>query len=122
MVRRRCPVSRTRRLQAHLADLLEQVGARRRDDLLRVAVWRLDSGTAQDPALLLGAAAQAFARYDVPLATRLARAALDAGGGFDAAELLATILMFADRPDEALDGARRGRRPTSPPTRGAAAG
>ena len=45
---------------------------------------------------------QAFARYDVPLATRLARAALDAGGGFDAAELLATILMFADRPDEAI--------------------
>ncbi|MDI5941974.1 LuxR family transcriptional regulator, partial [Micromonospora sp. DH15] len=102
MMRRRCPVSRTRRLQARLAALLEAVGARRRDDLLRVAVWRLDSGTAQDPALLLGAAAQAFARYDVPLATRLARAALDADGGFDAAELLATLLMFADRPEEAI--------------------
>lgn len=68
-----------------------------------MAVWRLDSGTAQDPALLLDAAGQAFARYDVPLATRLARAALDAGGGFDAAELLATILMFGDRPDEAIE-------------------
>ncbi|WP_229399530.1 LuxR C-terminal-related transcriptional regulator [Micromonospora okii] len=102
VMRRRCPVSRTRRLQARLAELLESVGARRRDDLLRVAVWRLDSGTGQDPALLLDAAAQAFARYDVPLATRLARAALDADGGFDAAELLATILMFADRPDEAV--------------------
>ncbi|MFI2662668.1 helix-turn-helix transcriptional regulator [Micromonospora carbonacea] len=102
MMRRRCPVSRTRRLQARLAELLEAAGARRRDDLLRVAVWRLDSGTAQDPALLLGAAAQAFARYDVPLATRLARAALDADGGFDAAELLATLLMFADRPEEAI--------------------
>ncbi|MEU9504744.1 LuxR C-terminal-related transcriptional regulator [Micromonospora sp. NPDC048170] len=103
VMRRRCPVSRTRRLQARLAELLELVGKRRRDDLLRVAVWRLDSGTAQDPALLLDAAGQAFARYDVPLATRLARAALDAGGGFDAAELLATILMFADRPDEAIE-------------------
>ncbi|MGC5020434.1 LuxR C-terminal-related transcriptional regulator [Micromonospora sp. DT47] len=102
MMRRRCPVSRTRRLQAHLAELLEQVGARRRGDLLRVAVWRLDSGTAQDARQLVGAAVQAFTRYDVPLATRLARAALDAGGGFDAAELLATILMFGDRPDEAL--------------------
>ncbi|WP_433390554.1 LuxR C-terminal-related transcriptional regulator [Micromonospora sp. KLBMP9576] len=102
VLRRRCPVSRTRRLQARLAEVLEQVGTRRRDDLLRVSVWRLDSGTAQDPALLLGAARQAFARYDVPLATRLARAALDAGGGFDAAELLATILMFADRPEEAI--------------------
>ncbi|MFC4021510.1 LuxR C-terminal-related transcriptional regulator [Micromonospora sp. GCM10011542] len=103
VMRRRCPVSRTRRLQARLAELIEQVGKRRRDDLLRVAVWRLDSGTAQDPALLLDAAVQAFTRYDVPLATRLARAALDADGGSDAAELLATILMFADRPEEALD-------------------
>ncbi|WNM40809.1 LuxR C-terminal-related transcriptional regulator [Micromonospora halotolerans] len=120
VMRRQCPVSRTRRLQATLAGLLERVGKRRRDDLLRVAVWRLDSGTAQDPALLLDAAAQAFGRYDVPLATRLARAALDAEGGSDAAELLATILMFADRPDEAIavldqvaeaiqDDRRRGR-------------
>ncbi|MEV5692620.1 LuxR C-terminal-related transcriptional regulator [Micromonospora globbae] len=103
VMRRRCPVSRTRRLQAHLAELLERVGKRRRDDLLRVAVWRLDSGTAQDAGLLLEAAGQAFSRYDVPLATRLARAALGAGGGFDAAELLATILMFADRPEEAIE-------------------
>ncbi len=103
VIRRQCPVSRTRRLQARLAQLLEQVGTRRRDDLLRVAVWRLESGTAQDETMLLGAAVQAFTRYDVPLATRLARAALDAGGGFDAAELLATILMFADRPDEAIE-------------------
>ncbi|GGR72364.1 LuxR family transcriptional regulator [Micromonospora fulviviridis] len=120
VMRRHCPVSRTRRLQATLAGLLERVGKRRRDDLLRVAVWRLDSGTAQDPALLLDAAAQAFGRYDVPLATRLARAALDGEGGSDAAELLAIILMFGDRPDEALvvldqvagaiqDDRRRGR-------------
>ncbi|MFG2056749.1 LuxR C-terminal-related transcriptional regulator [Micromonospora sp. NPDC048930] len=102
VMRRQCPVSRTRRLQATLAELLEQVGKRRRDDVLRVAVWRLDSGTAQDPGLLLDAAAQAFGRYDVPLATRLARAALEAEGGSDAAELLATILMFGDRPDEAI--------------------
>ncbi|SCE68664.1 LuxR C-terminal-related transcriptional regulator [Micromonospora mirobrigensis] len=102
VMRRRCPVSRTRRLHARLADLIEKAGKRRRDDLLRVAVWRLDSGTVQDPALLLDAAVQAFTRYDVPLATRLARAALDADGGYDAAELLATILMFADRPTEAL--------------------
>ncbi|MCM0678559.1 LuxR C-terminal-related transcriptional regulator [Micromonospora phytophila] len=103
VMRRQCPVTRTRRLQAHLAELIERVGKRRREDLLRVAVWRLDSGTAQDPAMLLEAAGQAFARYDVPLATRLARAALDAGGGFHAAELLATILMFADRPGEAIE-------------------
>jgi DNA-binding CsgD family transcriptional regulator len=102
VVRQGCPVTRTRRLKANLADLLEQAGSRRHDDLLRVAVWRLDSGTAQDPALLLRAGQQAFGRFDVPLATRLAAAAQDSGGGFDAAELLATILMFADQPDEAI--------------------
>lgn len=102
VVRRRCPVTRTRRLKARLADLVERTGSRRRDDLLRVAVWRLDSGTAGDPQPLLRAAGQAFARFDVPLAARLARAALKTGGGFDAAELLATILMFGDQPDEAI--------------------
>lgn len=102
VVRRRCPVTRTRRLSAQLADLVEAVGTRRRDDLLRVAVWRLDSGTAQDPALLLKAGAQAFSQFDVPLAARLARAALDTGGGYQAAELLATILMFGDRAAEAI--------------------
>ncbi|MDP9799682.1 DNA-binding CsgD family transcriptional regulator [Catenuloplanes nepalensis] len=103
VVRRRCPVSRSRRLTAQLADAVEGVGARRRDDLLRVAVWRLDSGTAKDPALLLGAGMQAYSRFDVPLALRLSKAAVDAGGGFPAAELLATLLMFADQPDDAVE-------------------
>ncbi|MEV4639300.1 LuxR C-terminal-related transcriptional regulator [Actinoplanes sp. NPDC049548] len=115
VVRRRCPVTRSRRLLAALADLVAQAGARRRDDLLRVAVWRLESGTAQDGALLLDAAAQAFARFDIDLTRRLASAARDAGGGYPAAELLATALLFADEPEAALavldaepdDGARR---------------
>jgi DNA-binding CsgD family transcriptional regulator len=102
VVRRNCPVTRTRRIRATLADLLERSGGRRHDDLLRTAVWRLDSGTAQEPELLLTGCRQAFGRFDVPLATRLADAALESGGGFDAAELLATILMFADQPEEAI--------------------
>ncbi|MFY1695505.1 MULTISPECIES: LuxR C-terminal-related transcriptional regulator [unclassified Solwaraspora] len=102
VVRRRCPVTRSQRLQAQLATLVEQTGARRRDDLLRVAVWRLESDTADDPAVLLAAASQAFVGYDIPLADRLAGRALAVGGGFDAAELMATILMFRDEPDRAL--------------------
>ncbi len=102
MVRQRCPVTRVRRLLADLAALVEAAGSRRRDDLLRVAVWRLDSDNARDPQQLLMACRQAFATYDIPLATRLGRAAVAAGGGFDAAETLATILMFADMPAEAL--------------------
>ncbi|WP_106127977.1 helix-turn-helix transcriptional regulator [Pseudosporangium ferrugineum] len=115
VVRRRCPVTRSRRLLAKLADLVETAGGRRRDDLLRVAVWRLDSGTAQDGALLLDAAGQAFARFDVPLTRRLASAAYEAGAGYPAADLLATALLFADEADAALavldgapdDGVRR---------------
>jgi DNA-binding CsgD family transcriptional regulator len=101
VVRHRCPVTRVRRLLADLAALTERVGARRRDDLLRVAVWRLDSDTARDPGQLITACRQAFATYDIPLAARLGRASVAAGGGFDAAETLATILMFADMPAEA---------------------
>jgi DNA-binding CsgD family transcriptional regulator len=102
VVRRRCPVSRSRRLLATLAELVERTGARRRDDLLRVAVWRLDSSTAQDPAMLLGAAGQAFARFDIALTTRLAEAAVQAGGGYPAVELLTTALLFADQPERAI--------------------
>jgi DNA-binding CsgD family transcriptional regulator len=102
VVRRRCPVTRSRRLLGTLADLVEQCGARRRDDLLRVSVWRLDSATAQDGGRLLQAAVQAFVRFDLVLAERLARAAWDADAGYDAAELLATVLLFADRPAEAV--------------------
>ncbi|GAA2521742.1 LuxR C-terminal-related transcriptional regulator [Winogradskya humida] len=102
VVRRRCPVTRARRLQATLADLIESSGSRRRNDLLRVAVLRLDSGTAQDGALLLDAAAQAFAGFDIDLARRLSAAAHDAGAGYPAAELLATALLFADQPERAL--------------------
>ncbi|MGW0507518.1 AAA family ATPase [Micromonospora sp. NPDC003241] len=102
LLRRRCPPARTRQLQAELADLVQATGARRPGDLLRVTLWRLGAGSAQEPRLLLAGAVQAFARYDVPLTVQLARAALDAGGGYDAAELLATILMLCERPHEAL--------------------
>jgi ATP/maltotriose-dependent transcriptional regulator MalT len=111
VVRRRCPVTRSRRLLARLAEIVEAMGSRRRDDLLRVAVWRLESDTARDPEQLLNAGRQAYAKFDMPLAARLVRAARvaeagaggDRRGGFDAAELLATILMFGDLPSEALE-------------------
>lgn len=102
IVRQQCPVSRARRLKTQLADLLAQSAERRGDDLLRVAVWRLDCGDSPSPRLLLTAAQEASVRYDVPLATRLARAAVAAGGGFDARELLAALLTFNGQSDEAL--------------------
>ncbi|MCA2215408.1 LuxR C-terminal-related transcriptional regulator [Jidongwangia harbinensis] len=119
VARRQCGFTRSRRLLATLADLVESTGARRRDDLLRVAVWRLDSGTAQDGALLLNAAAQAFDRFDLALTQRLAEAARDAGAGYEAEELLATALLFADKPDRAVAVLRAA--PGGPPARQATA-
>ncbi|WP_091550099.1 LuxR C-terminal-related transcriptional regulator [Micromonospora pattaloongensis] len=109
VVRRRCPVTRSRRLYAQLATLVEQTGAKRWDDALRVALWRLESDTAHDPRPLLTAGARALARLDLEVAVRLARGARTAGGGFEAADLLATALMLRGQPDaalSALDAAR----------------
>ncbi|HEU4349875.1 MAG TPA: AAA family ATPase, partial [Actinoplanes sp.] len=102
VLRRQCPVTRSERLLSTLAELVEQAGARRAEDLLQMALWRLDAGAPPDPAGLLAAAAQAFGRLDLEPARRLADAARQAGAGYDAAELLATALLFADRPDEAM--------------------
>ncbi|MEV6637389.1 LuxR C-terminal-related transcriptional regulator [Actinoplanes sp. NPDC051470] len=107
VVRQHCPATRSRRLHATLADLVEGTGSHRRDDLLRLAVWRLDSGTGQDGAMLLDAAVQAFGRFDLRLAHRLADAAWASGAGYDAAELLSTVLLFADRPEEAVTALNR---------------
>ncbi|USX48774.1 LuxR C-terminal-related transcriptional regulator [Lentzea sp. HUAS12] len=93
VLRAQCPPLRKRNHQRHLASLL--------DDPLRVAVLRLDSGTADDPAQLLTAANIASATGGVVLAERLARAAWSIGGGVEAARLLAYVLLFTDRPEEA---------------------
>ncbi|WP_394613364.1 LuxR C-terminal-related transcriptional regulator [Lentzea sp. JNUCC 0626] len=93
VLRAQCPPLRKRNHQRHLASLL--------DDPLRVAVLRLESGTADDPALLLKAGNIASAAGGVVLAERLARAAWLIGGGVEAARLLALVLLFTDRPAEA---------------------
>ncbi|QXJ24814.1 hypothetical protein AGRA3207_006213 [Actinomadura graeca] len=100
VTRDRTPVLRARRRRAALADTVERTGMRRREDLLRVAVWRLDSGTAADPALALQACLRARGAYDLALAERFARAALDAGGGLEAALPLAGILYVTGRGEE----------------------
>uniref|UniRef100_UPI0039BFEA00 helix-turn-helix transcriptional regulator n=1 Tax=Lentzea alba TaxID=2714351 RepID=UPI0039BFEA00 len=93
VLRAQCPPLRKRNHQRYLASVL--------DDPLRVAVLRLDSGTADDPALLLTAARLACATGGVVLAERLARAAWSVGGGVEAGRLLAEVLVYTDRPEEA---------------------
>ncbi len=93
--------TRLEAIQRRLAEAVEARGGRRREDLLRLAVWRLDSGGAGDSDLLERAAGQALAALDLVLAERLARAAVQAGGGFGARLLLGRALAGAGRAEEA---------------------
>jgi DNA-binding CsgD family transcriptional regulator len=73
-----------RALAARLAETVAGTGGRRREDLLRLATWRLESGHPGSPDLLIAAAWRALAAFDPVLAERLAIAAAEGGGGFDA--------------------------------------
>jgi DNA-binding CsgD family transcriptional regulator len=89
-----------RRLERALAECLETTGLRRRDDVLRVATWRLVGGGGK-PDQLLSAATAARWQYDLLLALRLANAASAAGAGFDASLLAAHLLFLTGRHTEA---------------------
>ncbi len=90
-----------RRTSARLAEAVEGFGARRRTDVLAVGVWRLEGGGPIRHDLMLGAALTARQRNDFGLAERLARAAVDAGAGFDAAVLLGELIWQQGRALEA---------------------
>lgn len=100
-LRQSLPRSRLRRILANLAQALQETGARRREDPLRLARWQLDSGTPGQPALLDRAARRAMQMFDVDLAARLARAALDAGAGADAGLVLGEAAFRSGRHAEA---------------------
>lgn len=82
-LRAHIPTLRRRRISRQLADATEATGLRK-EDVLRLAVWRLDAGDRTDPDLFERAARQARESWDYPLAERLARVAIDGGGHFGA--------------------------------------
>jgi DNA-binding NarL/FixJ family response regulator len=84
---------RARRLRGRIALALADTGGRRADDTLRRATLALDSDLPSDPELLIAAARRAVALFDLPLAERLARAAVAAGGGFESRLTLASVLV-----------------------------
>ncbi len=102
MIRGDCGTLRTRRRLRTLAEGLEAAGLRRREDELRAAVWRLDSGSPTDPGLLTSAARQAWSRQDPRLAARLARAAIEAGAGVGAVAVLGEVLTVLGETGPAL--------------------
>ncbi|MFB4269435.1 LuxR C-terminal-related transcriptional regulator [Nonomuraea sp. GTA35] len=110
VVRADCGTLRARRRLRMLAEALEATGLRRREDELRAAVWRLDSGSVTDPAMLTSAARLAWGRQDPRLAARLARAAIDAGAGVAAVSVLGEVLMVLGDADSAVTALRRAAR------------
>ncbi|MFI6297741.1 LuxR C-terminal-related transcriptional regulator [Nonomuraea sp. NPDC050790] len=107
VVRGRCRTLRARRRLRTLAESLEASGMRGRDDLLRAAVWRLDSGSPADPRMLLVAAHLAWGRQDPHLAARLGRAAVEAGAGVEAVALLGQVLTILGDTGGAQEVLRR---------------
>jgi DNA-binding CsgD family transcriptional regulator len=99
VLRQQVPALRARTIARSLAESVE-AGGRRPEDLLRIATWRLAGGGAE-AGLMYEAAVVARWRYDFPLAERLARAAVDAGGGFEAALLAAQLASLQGRPEQA---------------------
>jgi DNA-binding CsgD family transcriptional regulator len=96
------PLSRARAVAERLAAAVGAGALRRRDDLLRAGAWQLEAGVATNPDLLLQATRQAAARFDHELTERLARAAVDAGGGPTAVRVLAETLEWQGRHAEAV--------------------
>jgi ATP/maltotriose-dependent transcriptional regulator MalT len=94
VIRARIPALRSQVVLQNLANRVQLVGARRREDALRFATWRLDAGGDMAPDLMVSAAITARNRWDLTLAARLADAAVRAGGGFDAALLRAEVAVL----------------------------
>ena len=119
LLRAKTPPLTLRSIKRRLALALEETGARRREDLLRVASWRVESGSTEAPQVLVAASHQASSAFDFVLAQRLAEAAVDAEAGRPAEHALARSLIgrgdFAEADavlerleTEATDAAERG--------------
>jgi DNA-binding CsgD family transcriptional regulator len=117
--RERAPSTRLRRLRGLVAT--ELAASDTRDDLrilLRRATLSLDSDLKPDPALLVRAARRAIHLLDLPLAERLARASVVAGGGFEAELTLCYARTWQGRGAEAdRELAALGERAGSDPER-----
>ncbi len=101
VLRTRLPRLRLRRVQSELADMIEARGARRREDVLLVALWRVVSGGTISGDRLLNAARLALAGHDAALAIRLmnARDADDLAPP-DRVEVLVEALAMMGEQDE----------------------
>lgn len=101
VLRARLPACRARQLWWRLAGALLDTPLRRRDDLLRAALWQVEGGAVVRADIVRIGARQAIGRADLALAERLARAARNAEPSVDADALLAQVLEYRGRSAEA---------------------
>jgi ATP/maltotriose-dependent transcriptional regulator MalT len=92
VLRDRIPPLRARSVRRSLADAVEAAGSRRRGDVLRVAVWRLDAGGDASPASFIEAAQQAKFANDFGVALRLAQRAYEVEPSFESGHTYADVL------------------------------
>jgi DNA-binding CsgD family transcriptional regulator len=94
VLRAQLPVLRTRAIQRKLADALDRHGARRREDVTRLALWRLEGGGDVDVDVLLRAGRLALVARDADLAGRFAVAAAERGAPHQAAAIAVEAAMI----------------------------
>jgi DNA-binding winged helix-turn-helix (wHTH) protein/tetratricopeptide (TPR) repeat protein len=95
---RQLPSLRARRLRRELADAIEAVGARRREDAVRLVAWRLDSGGEMDPEPVLHAARLALVDGHHKTAERLIERAISSRVGARATQLLGELHFRRNEP------------------------
>ncbi|GAB3399634.1 helix-turn-helix transcriptional regulator [Flindersiella endophytica] len=103
VLRSECPPLRARSWKRLLADAVEDSGATRNDDWLRIATWRLDAGVAVAQEILMSALRQAWSAFDMGLTIRLAQQAIQAGAGVPAIRVLWRALFLGQQNTEVED-------------------
>lgn len=101
VIRRRLGMAAARRLRGEVVRALHGQPLRGPTDRIRLAELTLDSDQQPDVDLLVSAARDAIALTNVTLGERLARAAVNRGGGLVASELLARSLLWQGNAAEA---------------------
>jgi DNA-binding CsgD family transcriptional regulator len=110
VLRARAPKIGAREMKRRLAEAFEGDPGLRAEDSLRIATWRVESGTTHDADALVVASRQAIAAFDMPLAAELARAAVEADGGWASEQVLAEAMIgqgWFEVADARLEAARR---------------
>ena len=101
VMRRRLGMAAARRVRGELVRTLSGKPTRGPTERIRLAELTLDSDVSPDVELLVAAARDAIALTNIMLGERLARAAVNRGGGLVASELLARSLLWQGNAAEA---------------------